>query len=157
MDITITQPDAPLPTQFAHSLSMVIRSFKGRRDVEVHLFRGHWDNSMEKELDWTDLINNPDGHEQSDDTSRNVILESFSSEERDRIINYLKDQYSTRLTAIRSTPLSFPIPAGLAALSQLNPGKNVGVIEFNKIPSYSLDIPLKGLYDLNQHPPIVEE
>lgn len=155
MDITITQPNTPLPTQYAHSLSMVIKSFKGRRNVEVHLFRGSWEPSLEDEINWSDLI--ASGESTDTEGSRKVIMESFSSNERDRIINYLKGQYSTRLTTIRSTPLSFPVPAGLSGLSQLASDKSIGFIEFEKIPSYNLDLPLKGLYDLSQHPPIVEE
>ncbi len=153
MDITITQPEKSLPTHYAHSLSMVIRSFKGRRNVEVHLFRPTWSDKDENSENWNALI----AEETEDNSSKCVVMESFTDKERDNIINYLKEQYSTRLTAIRSTPLHFPVPAGLSGLSQLEPGKNVGFIEFDRIPSYSLDIPLKGLYDLSQHPPIVED
>lgn len=42
-------------------------------------------------------------------------------------------------------------------LSQIQADKDIGFIEFTKIPSYSLDLPIKGLYDLSQHLPIVEE
>lgn len=154
MDITITNSESSPPVEFANSLTMTIKSFKGRRNVDVHLFRSRWETSLERTLDWSTIIQ---GDEDSTDTSRKVVMESFSTEERDRIVNYLKEQYSTRLTAIRSTPLSFPVPAGLPGLSQLQPDKNVGLIDFESIPSYSLDIPLKGLYDLSQHPPIVQE
>jgi len=155
MDITITQPNTSLPTEYAHSLSMTIKSFKGRRNVEVHLFRSSWEPSLENEMKWSDLITVGDSAES--EQSRKVIMESFSADERDRIINYLKEQYSTRLTAINSTPLTFPVPTGLSGLSQVSPDKSIGFIEFKKIPSYNLDLPLKGLYDLSQHPPIVEE
>lgn len=153
MDITITKPESTPPVEFANSLTMTIKSFKGRRNVDVHLFRGNWDESMEQSLNWATLVKGSG----CEDASRKVVMESFSSEESERIINYLKEQYSTRLTAIRSTPLSFPVPAGLAGLSELQPDKNVGIIDFEKIPNYPLDIPLKGLYDLSQHPPIVQE
>jgi len=157
MDITITAPAAQPPTQYAHSLSMVIKSFKGRRNVDIHLFRGAWEAADEAGQDWDVLIAAPPTPNTDLEGSRRIVMESFSDEERDRIINYLKEQYSTRLTAIQSTPLTFPVPAGLSGLSQLEPGKNVGFIEFAKIPSYPLDIPLMGLYDLSQHLPIVEE
>lgn len=131
---------------------MTILSFKGRRDVEVHLFRSTWDHAQEKTLDWSVLI---DGNA-ADATGRAVIMEAFTTEERDLLVNYLKEQYSTRLGAIKSTPLNFPVPADLVGLSHLKAGKTIGVIDFMKIPSYSLDIPMKGVYDLSQHPPIVE-
>ncbi|QGY41357.1 hypothetical protein GM415_14905 [Pseudodesulfovibrio cashew] len=153
MEIIIIQPEETPPVPFVHSLSMVIKSFKGRRDVEVHLFRSSWETAMEEGVDWTRLISGTEDAE----SSRRVIMESFTAAERDRIIKYLKEQYSTRLRGIRSTPLTFPVPAGLAGLSQLTPNKSVGLIEFERIPSYSLGLPIKGLYDLNQHPPIVED
>lgn len=158
MDITIISPDSPPPTAYVHSLFMVIKSFKGRRNVEVHLFRASWEAINEERENWDALIA-PSSEMSAVDRhrSRKVIMESFSDDERDRIVNYLKEQYSTRLAAIRSTPLSFPVPAGLSGLSQMEPCKNVGFIEFAKIPNYPLDIALMGLYDLSQHPPIVEE
>jgi hypothetical protein len=132
---------------------MTIRSFKGRRDVEVHLFRSSWESNEEKELNWPTLI---EGNAPQD-SSKTVVMESFTTQERDRIVNYLKEQYSTRLTAIKSTPLTFPVPAGLPGLSQVAVGKTIGIIEFDQIPSYSLGLPIKGMYDLSQHPPIAEE
>ncbi|BCS86981.1 hypothetical protein [Pseudodesulfovibrio sediminis] len=157
MDISIDTPHSPLPTDRAHTLSMVIKSFKGRRDVAVHLFRGQWGPSDEN-LDWATLIGPPLDATHTDPAgSRKIILESFTDVERDRIISYLKEQYSTRLTGIRSAVLTFPVPAGLTGLTQVEPGKARGFIEFEKIPSYPLDIPLKGFYDLNQHQPMVEE
>ncbi|MGE4422681.1 MAG: hypothetical protein AB7D39_10320 [Pseudodesulfovibrio sp.] len=158
MDISINTPASHLPTERAYSLSMVIRSFKGRRDVEVHLFRSRWNRSEESESDYTGLIEHdasapktilPEG--------RKVILESFTAGERDLIINYLKEQYSTRLTAINSNPLSFPVPAGLAGFTEIQPGKDAGFIEFEKIPSYPLKFPLKGYFDLSRHLPLADE
>lgn len=158
MDINIIEPNSPLPSDHAHSLSMTIRSFKGRRDVEVHLFRADWTASDEKKQNWDTLVESSKDPSMTDTSgSKRIIMESFTTNERDRVVNYLKEQYSTRLTAINSTPLTFPVPAGLAGLSQLEAGKSIGFIEFRKIPSYPLDIPMKGLYDLSQHPPIIEE
>ena len=158
MDISINTPASPLPCERAYSLSMVIRSFKGRRDVEVHLFRSRWNRSEESEADYDGLI------EQDASTpkatlpeGRKVILESFTAGERDLIVNYLKEQYSTRLTAISSNPLAFPVPAGLAGFTEVQPGKDAGFIEFEKIPSYPLDFPLKGYFDLSRHLPLVDE
>lgn len=154
MDITITEATSTPPTPYANTLSMTIRSFKGRRDVEVHLFRRSWSEDEEQAQDWNTIISPAPA---DDDPSRNVVMEAFSDAERDRLVNYLKEQYSTRLTAITARPLSFPVPGGMTGLSQVQPGKNIGLIEFVRIPSYSLDIPLMGLYDLSQHLPLVEE
>lgn len=153
MDITIIEPTQTTPTPYIHSVSMVIRSFKGRRNVEVHLFRGAWDPDHESSEDWDSILASSD----KNDPSRRMVMETFTTQERDRIVNYLKEQYSTRLTAIRSTPLTFPVPAGLPCLSSLEPGKDSGFIDFTRIPSYTLDIPMRGLYDLSRHKPLVDE
>ncbi|WP_319584599.1 hypothetical protein [uncultured Pseudodesulfovibrio sp.] len=158
MDISINTPVSPLPCERAYSLSMVIRSFKGRRDVEVHLFRSRWNRSEESESDFSGLV---EAEESAPKTvlpvGRKVILEAFTSGERDLIVNYLKEQYSTRLTAITSNPLAFPVPAGLAGFTEVQPGKDAGFIEFEKIPSYPLDFPLKGYFDLSRHLPLADE
>lgn len=152
MDITINAPASPPPCERAHSLTMVIRSFKGRRDVAVHLFRARWDQGEETDAAFAGLVESGTGPD-----SRRIILESFTADERDLIVNYLKEQYSTRLTAIGSNPLSFPVPAGLAGFTEVQPGKDGGFIEFEKIPSYPLRFPLRGYFDLSLHPPIADE
>lgn len=158
MDINIITPDSPLPSDHVHSLSMTIRSFKGRKDVQVHLFRAAWDSADEAGQNWDTLIGEPVDPSRTETAgSKSIVMESFTTDERDRIVNYLKEQYSTRLTAINSAPLTFPVPAGLMGLSQIEAGKDIGFIDFVKIPSYSLGIPMRGLYDLSQHSPIVAE
>ncbi|WP_147821610.1 hypothetical protein [Salidesulfovibrio onnuriiensis] len=158
MNITIPPLEKPLPVDRAHVLSMTIKTFKGRRNVEVHLFRSHWPSGEETHFDWKSLLA-PDAMRPGSDAPecKNIVLEAFTEVERDTIINYLKGQYSTRITSINAATLSFPIPAGLPPLSSVAEGKNIGFIVFEKIPSYSLEIPLKGLYDLSQHRPIVAE
>lgn len=155
MDINITTSDTSSPTRKVNSISITIKSFKGRKDVEVHLFRSNWSPADEASEDWSAILAETDDSNQ--EPGRGMVMEAFSDDERDFIVDYLKRQYSTRLSAIRSTPLTFPVPAGLSGLSACQPDKNIGFIEFDKIPSYSLNIPLKGLYDLSQHPPIVED
>ena len=39
MDVRVNPPMMAPPVDRAWAVSMVIRSFKGRRDVEVHLYR----------------------------------------------------------------------------------------------------------------------
>ena len=158
MDITIMNPETTLPADRAFAISMVIRSFKGRRDVEVHLFRSKWDPEEYEGMDWDRLLGAPlEGASGDPEGSKRFILEAFTDTERDTIIDYLKTQYSTRLTAIRSAPISFPVPTGLTGLTQVSGGKSLGFIEFSKIPSYPLEMDLMGFYDLNQHPPLVDD
>lgn len=158
MEITVIEPPAQPPVDRAFALSMVIKSFKGRRDVEVHLFRPDWDPVEEAAYDWDALLGAPlEGGPASSEQTRKVLLEAFTAEERDRIIDYLKDQYATRLASIAAVPLDLPVPVGLPPLCSLSEGKDIGFIRFEKIPSYSLDIPMRGFYDLSRHRPLVEE
>lgn len=157
MEVTVLHAETAPPCERCCAVSMVIKSFKGRRDVEVHLFRPSGDIPEADGYDWSRLVGPllpgapcPAG------SSRRVILESFTIQERDRVLNYLKAQYATRLKALCARPLDFPVPDGLPALSTMEEGKSIGLIRFERIPSYSLDIPMHGLYDLSQHPPIVD-
>ncbi len=156
MDIRLVAPAAPLPLERAYALSMTIKSFKGRRDVEVHLFRHAWDPAEEGGCDWNALLGPTIEGAPDPESSRKVILEAFTLQERNQIVSYLKEHYASRLAAIDSAPLAFPVPRGLPPLCSLAEGKSIGFIRFEKIPHYDLPVALRGLYDLSQHRPIVE-
>ena len=157
MDIMLIPPDSPLPIDRAYALSMTIKSFKGRRDVEVHLFRHAWDPEEEEAVDWDRLLSAQGMSEAPEAAgSRHVVLEALTLEERDRVVDYLKEHYASRLSAIVSAAIPFPVPVGLMALSDMGEGKTNGFIHFERIPHFDLGIALRGFYDLGQHPPIVE-
>lgn len=157
MEINIIAPERPLPIDRAHAVSMTIKSFKGRRDVEVHLFRSAWDPEEEEAIDWDKLLAAQGMGEAPEAAgSRRVILEALMPAERDAIIAYLKEHYANRLSAIFSAPIPFPVPIGLMALSDISEGKSIGFIHFERIPHFNLGFALRGFYDLSQHPPIVE-
>lgn len=157
MDIEIIAPTCSLPIERAYALSMTIKSFKGRRDVEVHLFRHQWDAEEEEAIDWDKLLAAQGMSEAPEAAgSRKVVLEALTQEERDQVVGYLKEHYTDRLTAIFSTAIPFPVPVGLMALSDINEGKSCGFIHFERIPHYTLGVSLRGFYDLSQHRPIVE-
>ncbi|MDD4951228.1 MAG: hypothetical protein PHV85_01635, partial [Desulfovibrionaceae bacterium] len=153
MNMNIVYPGARTPVERAFALSMTIKSFKGRRNVEVHLFRYAWDKAEEGSYPWERIIGAPiePGLAADPTSSRRVVMEAFTEQERDQLVEYLKAQYGTRLSAITSLPLDFPVPMGLPALSDMTEGKDIGFVRFEKIPSYKLDFPLRGLYDLSQH------
>jgi hypothetical protein len=88
--------------------------------------------------------------------SKKVLLEAFTREERDQVIDYLANRYASRLTKLTAAPLGFPIPQGLVPLSSFSEGKTIGTIKLDKIPNYTLPFPIRGLYDLSRHRPLVE-
>lgn len=156
MDLNIIEHDFPPEFDRGHCISMTIKSFKGRRNVQVHLFRAAWDPTEEANYEWDNMLGAPiDPSMQPDpEGSRKIYMESFGPGERDAIVGFLQRVYADKLAAIEAQPLSFPIPMGLTALSSVPEGKDIGIIRFEKIPSYDLGIPLHGLYDLSQHEPL---
>ncbi|PIE69116.1 MAG: hypothetical protein CSA21_03670 [Deltaproteobacteria bacterium] len=161
MHIETREPSHPLPIDRGYVLSMTIRTFKGRRDVEVHLYRAVWDEGELHAYDWETLLGGTiEGKERASsdpDGSKKVLLEAFTRQERDQIIEYLSSRYASRLTSITASPLELPIPLGLVPLSSFPEGKTIGTIRLDKIPRYPLPFSLRGLYDLSRHKPLVEE
>lgn len=156
MQISVHSPETPLPCDRGHAVAMTIKSFKGRRDVEVYLFRSQWTDEEMEAYDWDLLLGPPaPGAPGDENSSKRVILETFTEEERDRVVAFLAEQYKARLSAIEAHPLDFPVPRNLPAFSDAGEGKDIGFIRFEKIPSYDLGIPMTGLYDLSRHEPVV--
>jgi hypothetical protein len=159
MDIDIATPDRALPVERAWVISMTIKSFKGRKDVEVHLFRPDYDTAEAEGYDWDALLGDPVHPELPVDlqASRRVLLEAFTPEERDQVLEYLKSTYEDRVSQVVAAPMDLPIPLGLPPLSDIPEGKSIGFIRFDKLPNYSLPFGLRGFYDLAQHEPLVQE
>ena len=134
--------------------TICIRAFKGRREVLVHLFRPEW--AQENGYPWPELVR--EDSEAASATSRGdsraVLLESFTREEMDQIVDYLANRYADRLTRISVNSLEFPLPAGLLPLSSMPEGKDIGRIRFEIVPRYPLPFVVHGLYDLSQHKPM---
>jgi len=158
MDIDIVPADFNLPVDRAWTVSMVIKSFKGRKDVMVHLFRPEWDPAEAGIYDWNVLLGDPVDPDLpvSLESSRRILLEAFTEPERDALVDYLKTRYKDKVSEIHGCALNFPIPLGLTALSELEEGKDIGFIHFTKIPNYTLPFPVSGFFDLSQHRPIIE-
>ncbi len=157
MELNILIPDSPPPVERVYTVSMVIRSFKGRRNVEVHLFRPDYDPNEVDKYNWDKLIGDPvhPDVQVNLESPKYIVLESFTLEERDAIVEYLKDRYGERLETISSGPLALPVPLGMPALSEIPGGKTLGFIHFELVPNYTLPFAVHGLYDLAQHDPLV--
>lgn len=158
MKIERSEPET-LPCSRGLAATIRIRSFKGRKDVLVHLFRPVWDNAEMSAHPWSELIdqNMPSDQGANRGDSREVVLESFSATELHALVSYLSNRYADRLTDIATNALTFPLPAGLLPLSSMPEGKDIGRIRFEIVPGYPLSFPVHGLYDLSQHKPMVQE
>lgn len=158
MEIDIVEGQEKMPVDRCWSVTVVIKSFKGRKDVEVHLFRPDWDYLEEETYDWNDILGDPMHPDMDADmgSGRKLVMESFTPEERDLIVGYFKERYEGKLSSIHACPIDFPVPLGIPALCDLTEGKDIGFILFDKIPNYTLPFVIRGFFDLSQHPPIVE-
>lgn len=159
MEITIVPPATELPMDRGYVVSIVINSFKGRRDVEVHLFRSSYEISEESAYDWDKLIE--DSHhpdvEYNPAAARQFVMETFTEEERDQVLEFLKEKYRSKVSRVDSTTISFPVPMGIAPLSSIPEGKTMGFIRFDTLPSFNLPFHFRGFYDLAQHEPLTQE
>lgn len=158
MRVDILAPAQQPPVPRAYVLTMVILSFKGRRDVEVHLFRPAVDPAEAADWPWERLLGDPLEPGRDDPAgSRRLLLEAFTADERNAVVDYLKARYGDRVSMITGQALDFPIPLGLRPLSDIPEGKTVGFIRFDQVPNYPLSFPVHGFYDLARHKPLVDE
>lgn len=150
--------DGNSPIERSYAVSMTVKSFKGRKNVEVHLFRHIWTDKEIEELNIENLFGPPllEETEINPEKDKQIILEAFTADERDQVISYLTTHYSSRLSKITSNPMEFPIPAGLPPLSSISEGKDIGLIKFEKVPHFNLNFSLRGLYNLSVHKPLIE-
>lgn len=168
MELNIIPVEGTPPVARTHVISVTIRTFKGRRNVQAHLFRLADETEAAEELaalrGVPGLVGAPlepgaddlTGPEAETDALR-TVLEAFTEAERDAVVDYLSRRYADRLTCIIACPLQLPVPRGVVPFSALPEGKTMGVIRFDDVPRYPLPFAMRGFYDLAQHEPLVHE
>ena len=176
MELTVIPVEGTPPVERIHVISVTIRTFKGRRNVQAHLFRltGEAETGEAASAEalaslrgMPGLVGGPlepdapgaedlTGPEAETDALR-TVLEAFTEAERDAVVNYLSQRYADRLTCIIACPLQLPVPRGVVPFSALPEGKTMGVIRFDEVPRYPLPFAIRGFYDLAQHEPLVHE
>ena len=141
------------------AVSMVVSHFRGHKDVEIHLFRAHWDAEEESRYAWEKLLGEPLRRDQPIDpeSSRHVFLETLNREEKDALLDYLQRRYADRLSAIKVSLLPLPIPIGLTPLSSVAQDQRFGRIHLHKIPNYPLQFAIDGVFSISQHPESKEQ
>lgn len=158
MQVNIARPETPPPVDRGYVVSVVIARFKGHKDVEAHLYRPWWDPGEGGEYDWERLLGAPIRRDRAVDPegSRKVLLESFSAGEMEAVVEFLKQDYSQRLSSINASSMPFPIPLGLVPLSEIAEEGAIGRIRFERYPGYSLDFAVHGIFDLARHERVPE-
>ncbi len=159
MQTTILEAGADSPIERIYSISITIRTFKGRRNVEAHIFRCDADMAEADGYDWNSLIGPPmdPQHPGTAEDARKTLMEAFTQKERDAVVAYLAERYGSRLESILACPVELPVPLGVTPLSSITDGKSFGFIRFTDVKEYPLPFAIRGFYDLAQHEPLVHQ
>jgi hypothetical protein len=155
-------PDAPLDRIYIITLTM--HTFKGRRHVEAHLFRAEPDPAELISLRNKGLVGKPcadQGDNQqphgTEDDALQTVLEAFTAEEGNLLLDYLKERYAEQISRVTVCPLELPVPLGVVPLSAIPEGKTMGFIRFDAVRDYPLPFAVRAFYDLDAHEPLVPE
>lgn len=145
-------------------ITAILKTFKGRRNVEVHLFRDNPDVAELESLRTMDLVGKAnsetpagcDSPEAAEDALR-TVLEAFTAEEGNLLLEYLDTRYADQFAKVVVCPLEIPIPLGVVPLSSIPEGKTMGFINLSAVRDYPLPFAVQGFYDLDAHEPLMPE
>ncbi|MCL2123514.1 MAG: hypothetical protein FWH34_05440 [Desulfovibrionaceae bacterium] len=155
-------PDAPLDRIYI--ITLTLHTFKGRRNVEAHLFRADPDPAELQSLRDKGLVGKPCVEPDAgrlphgaEDDALQTVLEAFTAEEGNLLLDYLKERYAEQILRVTVCPLELPVPLGVAPLSAIPEGKTMGFIRFDAVRDYPIPFAVRGFYDLDAHEPLVPE
>ncbi|MEG2173658.1 MAG: hypothetical protein RRY29_10455 [Desulfovibrionaceae bacterium] len=145
-------------------ITATLKTFKGRRNVDVHLFRANPDSAELETLRAMNLVGKPDNEtpvgcatpEAGEDALR-TVLEAFTAEEGNDLLEYLDKRYAEQFAKVVVCPLELPVPLGVVPLSTIPEGKTMGFIHLNAVRDYPLPFQVHGFYDLDAHEPLLPE
>ena len=145
-------------------VAATLSAFKGRRHVEVHIFRHGATEEELAALQGKKLVGPPDPavppqvlQGATKEAALRCILEAFTEEESRALVDYLEQRYAEHIEKITDCPLDLPVPLGVAPLSGIPEGKSTGFIRFEAVPNYPLPFVARGFYDLAIHEPLMAE
>ena len=160
---SIAAPDnAPLDRIYI--IAATLNAFKGRRHVEVHIFRHGTTDEELAALEGKKLVGPPDPavppqvlQGATEEAALRCVLEAFTAEESQALVAYLEQRYAEHIEKIMVCPMDLPVPLGVAPLSGIPEGKSTGFIRFDAVPDYPLPFVARGFYDLAVHEPLMAE
>lgn len=159
-----------VPTQFDLPLDRIyivaatLKTFKGRRHVDVQIFRpGAGDDEVEA-IRNLGLVAPADPsippevlQGATEDAALRCILEAFTAEESRALLAYLEERYAEHIEKITICPMDIPVPLGVAPLADIGESNTTGFIRFDAVRDYSLPFAAHGYYDLSAHEPLDKE
>lgn len=152
------------PLERIYIITATMKTFKGRRDVEVHLFRADPDIAELDTLRAMNVVGKPSNEtpvgcstpEAAEDALRSV-LEAFTAEEGNALLEYLDKRYADQFAKVVVCPLEIPVPLGVVPLSAIPEGKAMGFINLSAVRDYPLPFAVRGFYDLDAHEPMMQD
>lgn len=152
------------PLERIYIITATLKTFKGRRNVEVHLFRSNPDVAELESLRAMNLVGKPNNEtplgcnspEAAEDALR-TVLEAFTAEEGNLLLEYLDQRYADQFSKVVVCPLEMPVPLGVVPLSSIPMGKSMGFINMSAVRDYPLPFAVQAFYDLDAHEPMLQE
>ncbi len=141
-------------------IQATLKSFKGRKDVIVYLFRTDTPQEELQELRDMDLVAKAESDTPQGATPEDAllsILEAFTADEGNLVLDYLKERYEEQITEVVVSPVEIPVPLGMVPFSAIPEGKTMGFIRFDAVADYNLPFVIHGFYDLDAHDALLAE
>ncbi len=160
MEYRIIASDPFLDLERVYLIQATLKSFKGRRDVIVYLFRTDTGEEELQELQSLDLVDKatndtPEGANPED--ALRSILEAFTANEGNQVLDYLKLRYEEQISEVVVSPVEIPVPLGMVPFSAIPEGKTMGFIRFDAVADYNLPFVVHGFYNLDAHDALMAE
>lgn len=148
-----------LQLERVYLIQATLKTFKGRRDVMVHFFRTDTDPQELETLRDMELVGavddkTPEGASVED--ALRSVLEAFTAEEGNMLLEYLKKRYEEHISQVVVFPLDIPVPLGIVPFSAIPEGKTMGFIRFDAVGDYDLPFGVHGFYDLDAHETLLD-
>lgn len=152
------------PLERIYIITGTLKTFKGRRNVEVHLFRSNPDVDELESLRAMNVVgslkdDSPQGSDnpQATEDALRTVLEAFTAEEGNQVLEYLDKRYADQFSKVVVCPLEIPVPLGVVPLSSIPEGKTMGFIRMEAVRDYPLPFAVQAFYDLDLHEPLVND
>ncbi len=160
MDFKIIAASPFVELDRVYVIQAQLKSFKGRKDVIVYLFRPDTNAEELEELRTLDLVGPSDEDTPKGANSEDALLsllEAFTAEEGNEVLEYLKLRYDELISEVVVSPVEIPVPLGMVPFSAIPEGKTMGFIRFENVEHYSLPFRVHGFYDLDAHDALMKE
>lgn len=155
MEKHIIEAPADAPISRIYIMGAVLKHFKGRSDVEIHIFRHGADDGELAALQGRNLVGPADPEVPpealagaTEEAALRCLLEAFTKEEADALADWLETRYADQISDLYVSPMDLPVPLGVGPLGLVPSGRTNGFICFDAVHGYPLPFVARGYYDL---------